>query len=275
MNTHIQKIGNLELIVIETQDQRPAPALEFFPNATPELLEAARTAQPESFGETGNDLLFTQNICLVRSSDQIILIDTGLPLESETSPLLEGLKAVGIAPEQVNIVFFTHRDGDHVGGTFTTGGDAVYPNARHIMARTEYQDFAKDEARAEFFQKHFAPLVRKNLLEIVDNDAVLAPGISLVLTPGHRSGATSVLLESEGQKALLLADVMHAPVQVWHPDWSIKFDQNPELAAKTRASILKKAEHENILLAVPHAPFPGLGFVTRDAKGAAVWQNGV
>jgi glyoxylase-like metal-dependent hydrolase (beta-lactamase superfamily II) len=275
MNTHIHKIGSLELIVIQTQDQRPAPALEFFPNATPELLEAARTAQPENFGETGNDLLFTQNICAIRSSDQIILIDTGLPLESETSPLLEGLKALGIAPEQVKVVFFTHRDMDHVGGTLTLEGEAVYPNARHIMARTEYQDFAKDQARAEFFQKHFAPLVRKNLLEVVDNDAVIAPGISLVLMPGHRSGATSVLLESEGEKAFLLADVIHAPVQVSHPDWSIKFDWDKDIAAQTRASMLERAEREHILLAVPHAPFPGLGFVARDSKGNTIWQNAV
>ncbi len=273
MQTHIQKIGNLELIVIQTQDQEPAPALEMFPTATIELLEVARAAQPESFGKTGNDLLFTQNICAIRSVDQIILIDTGLPLESETSPLLEGLKAVGIAPEDVNIVFFTHRDGDHVGGTLTLTGEAVYKNARHIMARTEYTDFAKDEARAEFFQKRFAVLVRKNLLEIVSNDASIAPGISLVFTPGHRSGATSVLLESEGHKVLLLADTMHAPVQVSHPDWSIKFDQNPELAAKTRASIFERAELEHLLLAVPHAPFPGLGKVTRDSKGTAIWQN--
>jgi glyoxylase-like metal-dependent hydrolase (beta-lactamase superfamily II) len=275
MNTNIYKIGNLELIVIQTQEQEPEPALEMFPNATLELLEAARVAQPESFGKTGNDLLFTQNICLVRSSDQIILIDTGLPLESETSPLLEGLKAVGIAPEQVSIVFFTHRDGDHVGGTFTLEGQPVYANARHIMARKEYQDYAKDEARAEQFQKFFAPLVRKNLLEVVDNNAVIAPGIGLVLMPGHRSGATSVLLESEGQKVLLLADVMHAPVQVSHPDWSIKFDWDKDIAAKTRATMLERAEREHILLAVPHAPFPGLGFVTRDAKGQAVWQNAV
>jgi glyoxylase-like metal-dependent hydrolase (beta-lactamase superfamily II) len=273
MNTHIQKIGNLELIVIQVQDQKPAPALEMFPSATLELLEAARASQPQFFGETGNDLLFTQNICLVRSKDQIILIDTGLPLESETSPLLEGLKAVGITPEQVNIVFFTHRDGDHVGGTFTPQGQPVYPNARHIMARTEYQDYAKDETRAEQFQKFFAPLVRKNLLEVVDNDAIIAPGISLVLMPGHRSGTTSVLLESEGEKAFLLADVMHAPVQVMHPDWSIKFDWNQDIAAKTRAAMLEQAEFEHILLAVPHTPFPGLGLVTRDANGVAIWQN--
>lgn len=275
MNTLIHKIGNLELIVIQVQDQKPAPALEMFPSATPELLEAARASQPQFFGETGNDLLFTQNICLVRSKDQIILIDTGLPLESESSPLLEGLKAVGITPDQVNIVFFTHRDGDHVGGTFTPQGQPVYPNARHIMARTEYQDYAKDEARAEQFQKFFAPLVRKNLLEVVANDAVIAPGISLVLMPGHRSGTTSVLLESEGEKAFLLADVMHAPVQVMHPDWSIKFDWNQDIAAKTRAAMLEQAEFEHILLAVPHTPFPGLGLVTRDANGVAIWQNAV
>ncbi len=275
MNTHIHKIGNLELIVIQVQEQRLAPSLEMFPTATPELLEVAREAQPQFFGETGNDLLFTQNICLIRSSDQLILIDTGLPLESEISPLLEGLKAVGIAPEDVNIVFFTHRDGDHVGGTFTLEGQPVYPTARHIMARTEYQDYAKDEARAEQFQKLFAPLVRKNLLEVVANDAVIAPGISLVLMPGHRSGTTSVLLESEGEKAFLLADVMHAPVQVTHPEWSIKFDWDKDIAAKTRTAMLERAEENHILLAVPHAPFPGLGFVTRDADGQAIWQNAV
>jgi glyoxylase-like metal-dependent hydrolase (beta-lactamase superfamily II) len=275
MNTHTRKIGRLELIVIQTQDQDPEPALEMFPTASLELLEVARAAQPEFCGHTSHELLFTQNICAIRSVDQIILIDTGLPLESETSPLLEGLGSVGISPKDVNIVFFTHRDGDHVGGSLTLNGEAVYPNARHIMARTEYQDFAKDVARAELFQKRFAPLVRKNLLEIVNNDATIAPGIKLVLMPGHRSGATSVLLESEGEKAVLLADVMHCPVQVSHPEWSIKFDENPELAAKTRAAMLERAEHESLLLAVPHAPFPGLGYVTRDASGQAIWKNAV
>jgi hypothetical protein len=73
----------------------------------------------------------------------------------------------------------------------------------------------------------------------------------------------------------LLADVMHCPVQVSHPEWSIKFDENPELAAKTRAAMLERAEHESLLLAVPHAPFPGLGYVTRDASGQAIWKNAV
>ena len=66
-----------------------------------------------------------------------------------------------------------------------------------------------------------------------------------------------------------------APVQVMHPDWSIKFDWNQDIAAKTRAAMLERAEFEHILLAVPHTPFPGLGLVTRDANGVAIWQNAV
>lgn len=270
---HRVNIGRFELISIQTQPQELASVQDLFPDATPETLELARARQPEFFGEDATKAYFTQNICLVRSPEITVLVDTGLPLEGVTSPLLEGLASLGVQADHVDLVFFTHRDGDHVGGTVNADGQLVFNRARHLISRLEFDDYRVETARAEQFQKWIKPLQDRGLLEFFDGQAVIADGLTAIPTPGHRSGATSLLVEDGDQAAFLLADVLHLPVQVTHPNWSSIWDWDKALAAQTRQQVIERARREHLLLAVPHAPFPGLGYITRAEDGSNIWST--
>lgn len=267
MPFHTVSLGDYEIISIQAQADRMVGATDMFPDITPLALEAGFASMPRFFGETPNDLRFTQNICVVKHAGLTTLVDTGIPVETPGAMLLEGLAEAAIPADSIDLVILTHRDLDHVGGNLRDG-KPVYPNARYVIGRFEYEAFQMDQARAENFPKFVGALESLGRLEIVTNDAEVSPGIRLWLTPGHRSGATSVLV---GDVALLLADVWHAAIQVSDPSLSIKFDSDLELAAETRMRVIERAEREDLLVAVPHTPFFGLGRIQHQ-NGVRAWH---
>ncbi len=269
---HRVKVGRFELISIQTQEVSLMPVEKVLVGSEPESLDLAQKRQPEFFGEIPAQAYFTQNICVLRTPNQTVLVDTGLPLEGGSSPLLGGLAQMGIQPGDVDLVFITHRDGDHVGGNVNAEGQPVYSRARHLISRQEYQDYQADTARAEQFQKWIKPIEDKGLLEFFEGETEVASGLTAIPTPGHRSGATSLLVQDGSAAAFLLADVLHMPVQVTYPQWSSGWDWDKTIAAQTRLKVIERAEHEGLLLAVPHIPFGGLGYVRRAEGGSRIWS---
>jgi len=253
-------LGEYEIISVQAQPDRVVITGEFFPDASEADLAELFERYPRFLGGSLNELRFTQNIFVVRADGKTILVDTGIPVDSPGAGLLSGLAVAGIAPEDLDLVVLTHRDLDHIGGNLRDG-QPTFANARYVIGRSEYDDFRADAGRAETFAKYVEPLTD---LEVVADDAEIVPGIRLWLTPGHRSGATSVRV---GDVAVLTADTWHSPIQVAHPEWSIKFDSDPALAATTRKAVMEQGERESWLFGVPHTPFFGLG---RIAEG--VWQ---
>ena len=175
-------------------------------------------------------------------------------------------------------MFITHRDTDHIGGLVDASGQIAFAKARHFIASLEYESFQRDGARREWFARCVAQLERAGLLELIEAQPLerieaapeFAPGLKAVFTPGHRSGATSLLV---GDAALLTADVLHTAFQVTHPEVSITFDADPSLAALTRAAVIAAAKTHGWVLHVPHLPPFGLGRVVRDAAGRSSWRS--
>lgn len=247
------------------------PASEVLLDVDASSLEECQARLPQFFGDDLSLIELTQNICVIRSPEQIVLIDTGEPLHRAGAILAWGLAAVGIQPHEVDLVFLTHRDSDHVGGTVGADGEALYPRAKYLISRFEYEEFKAEAKRADQFRASIKPLEDRGLLEFFEDGAEIAAGLTAVATPGHRSGATSLRVEDSGQAALVLADTLHLPVQITHPECSSVWDGDAELAAHTRRWIVDQAEAEGLLLAVPHTPFGGLGYVRLEA-GKRVWS---
>ncbi len=60
---------------------------------------------------------------------------------------------------------------------------------------------------------------------------------------------------------------MHiGPLQFPRPDWVIAFDVDPPKAVASRKRMLDMAATDRLLVAGMHLPFPGLGYVDRDAS---------
>jgi glyoxylase-like metal-dependent hydrolase (beta-lactamase superfamily II) len=268
---HYANIGRFEIASLQVWPVQQIPIQDVVVHTDPRILEQARARQPHFFGDDATLAEFTQNICVVRSAEQTVLVDTGQPLRQAGAILQWGLASMGIEPHQIDLVFLSHRDDNHVGGTVDLRGDPLYPKARYLMSRFEYQDYKLDTKRFQGFQAWIKPLENRGLLELFDEGAEIASGLVTVPTPGHRSGATSLRVQDGAEAALLLADTLHLPVQVTYPQWSSVWDSDSEVAARTRQRIIEQAELEGLLLAVPHTPFGGLGYVRRE-DGQRVWS---
>jgi glyoxylase-like metal-dependent hydrolase (beta-lactamase superfamily II) len=264
-------IGRFEIASLQVWPLQQMPASEVLSGADDAGLEACRARLPQFFGDDASLIELTQNILVIRSPEQIVLVDTGEPLSRAGAILEWGLASLGIAPHEIDLVFLTHRDSDHVGGTVNLHGEPLYPRAQYLISRFEYEQFKREAKRADQFRASIEPLEDRGLLEFFEDGAEIVAGLTAVSTPGHRSGASSLRVEDGDEAALFLADTLHLPVQITHPECSSVWDTDAELAARTRHRIVEQAESEGLLLAVPHSPFGGLGRV-RLEDGKRVWS---
>ena len=87
---------------------------------------------------------------------------------------------------------------------------------------------------------------------------------------GHTPGHSAYLVESKGQRLLILGDSVHSyAVQFARPDVAIEFDSDKKQAVATRKKLFALAAREKLALAGMHLPFPGLGHVRSEGKGYA------
>lgn len=188
----------------------------------------------------------------LRTPETTILVDTGLgphPPERYGVPSAElprSMATAGINPADISIVFLTHLHYDHVGWAMSEDGRSpIFSNARYVASKTDW-DFWQDcvdPLRAEHvqvFKSRFAPLTRHSVLEFVEGEDVIAPGVQTLPTPGHTPGHMSLLLESDGMRGVVTGDVFHSAAQFAEPEWSHRADIDPDNARATRKNLLER-----------------------------------
>lgn len=221
----------------------------------------------------------SRNVLLLDAENERILIDTGEGKFNATAPglLLPALREYGVTPESITTVILTHFHMDHIGGLLSEDGAPTFPNARLIAAQAEYDHWLNEATlaalppeRAEFVRRVFAAYSR---VELVTPQAEVLPGITLIPAYGHSPGQCAVLIESQGERLLHIADSWHIPAQLNLPEARIKFDAHPEQAITSRRALMDRAERENLRTLGYHFEFPGIEYIRR-AGYRRVWVKG-
>jgi glyoxylase-like metal-dependent hydrolase (beta-lactamase superfamily II) len=182
-----------------------------------------------------------------------ILVDTGMgpgPHEHTGKPgeLIDSLNALGVSPEEIDVVVITHTHGDHIGWNVTYEDDvprATFPNARYVVARLDWDHYSKSENANEAFDQQVRPLEALGLLDLADGIQQLRPGITTLPTNGHTPGHQCVLVESDGDTGVITGDLFHNVAQISEPDWCPVFDWNTTHSTRSRRNLLNRAEREN------------------------------
>jgi glyoxylase-like metal-dependent hydrolase (beta-lactamase superfamily II) len=204
---------------------------------------------------------------LVRTGDRLVLIDTGAGRRHEPGfgQLLASLAAVGVEPADITDVVFTHLHFDHVGWA-SDGGQIVFPQATHRCHQRDWDHFCGPDPDVEVLARsifHSLPAAERlgpvaARIETWSGDVTIAPGIDVRSAPGHTPGSTVIVLSSGSERALLLGDVAHCPVELLDDEWAALGDVDPALARRTRQ--VWAAEMEGTGVAAAAAHFPGMQF---------------
>jgi glyoxylase-like metal-dependent hydrolase (beta-lactamase superfamily II) len=112
------------------------------------------------------------------------------------------------------------------------------------------------------------PYVKAGKFKAIEADGVLVPGVSAVAEHGHTPGHTTYMVESRGQKLLLVGDLIHvAAVQMENPQVTIAFDSDEKAAGVSRKKAFDEAAKNGYLVGGAHLQFPGLGHLQAQGKG--------
>jgi len=223
------------------------------------------------------------NCLLVRAHGKNILVDTGLGGKEDakthdmfavdrTPPLHESLKDQGLAAENVHMVINTHLHFDHAGGNTVRDEEghvvSAFPKAKYFVQRGEYEDAVRvnERTRASYRKENFTPIEHVKQWEFLEGDTELLPGVSVVVTHGHTRHHQAVKIESEGQVALYLGDliptVSHLPLP-----YIMGYDLYPLQTLEAKRWILELAFEERWLLVFEHDPKIQMGYVKKDVEG--------
>lgn len=282
--THTVKIGTIECSVISdgTFPGTPVPYTSpknflFCKAPEDELKLALREHNVEL--EVVSDWIIPFTSLLIKTGDQMVLMDTGAGgLGPDTGKLCENLKAIGVRPEDINVIIHTHAHRDHVGGNTDGEGNPVFCNARYFIWKDEWEYWNADETKRSFqgtgregalelALKNLAPL--KGRVELIEREGEFIPGIGAIKAPGHTPGHMALLISSGEEELLCLADTIHHIIHLEHPEWATAIDFDRERVIATRRNVLGRAAREQSLVFATHMPFPGLGHVV--ANGHA-WR---
>ncbi|WP_378942120.1 MBL fold metallo-hydrolase [Mesorhizobium sp. ANAO-SY3R2] len=262
------------------------PAKAIFAGLTRADLEAAKERSPAgTVDPAGDTVALSFNCYVVETPDFVALIDGGigdgkerphrLAWHRRETKFLDTLAALGIAPENVDIVINTHLHADHVGWNTRREGETwrpTFPNARYVVSEIELAYWtAVHEAEPQGYTLHGAfadsvlPIVRSVGFEAVPSDAQVAPGLSLRPAPGHSPGMVVVSLETAEGEVLFLADAIHHPLQLGDDGIVCNFCEDPAMARTTRLALLNEAAAGNTILAPYHFPAPVFGRLKAEA----------
>ncbi|MFB9236791.1 MBL fold metallo-hydrolase [Plantactinospora siamensis] len=240
---------------------------EAFPAASAADWRRAARLDPAAFGPNDAWNLDFRCYAIRRPGGRVILVDTGVgPAGSPASSwapvpghLPERLRAAGIAAGDVDLVVLTHVHSDHVGWAVGPDGVPTFPNARYAIQHAEIA--ALTNAGATTMLSYVVdPLRRTGQLWEVDGRTRLAdrPGgaVTAVPTPGHTPGHQSVLVERGRRRLVVTGDVLVHAVQLVNPDVGYVFEDDQDVAGRTRRALLADARRHDALLATAHLKQP-------------------
>lgn len=233
----------------------------------PAIPQAELQTAAESAGVDAQALELHFNVLYVDTGTARLLVDTGSGpnVRPEVGGLFAGLQALDISTDSITAIIISHIHGDHIGGLLKPDGSPAFPNARCFISQAEWAygiDPASEREQARTvltaLEAHFTR---------VTGEAEVLPGVRMLPAPGHTPGHCCVQFDNGGETLLHIVDLAHNMLIVQHPDWSPRFDLDPQLGAHSRRAFLRRAADEGLRVASFHLPYPGIGRVSRQGDG--------
>ena len=218
------------------------------------------------------------NMTLVRDGKHTILFDVGSgpSFQPTAGKGLEALEALDVEPDDITHVVFTHAHPDHLWGLLDDFDDPLFPNATHMIGKSEWDYWMDPNTVDTIGTSRIAFAVgAQRRLEVIE-DAItffkdgeeILPGIASRASFGHTPGHMAFEVRSGGESVMIVGDAIgNHHVAFEKPHWQSGSDQDMEMAAKSRASLLDQITSEKMQIIGFHLPNGGLGRSEKTSDG--------
>lgn len=193
---------------------------------------------------------------LIDTGDEVILIDTGLPVETpdfkrqegqslytgeKVADYLQALNKAGYQPEQVNKILLTHKHPDH------SGELRSFPNARIYLSRIE--------AEALKLQgENILPVdFTDGAFENFEHSQRITEDLFLLPAYGHTKGNSIAVLKHADRYYLFHGDVTYTDEALRRNELSVVFEDK-ELAKQTLNNVREFVKNHPTVYLSTHTP---------------------
>ena len=179
------------------------------------------------------------------------------------------LAEAGLGVNDIDIVLASHLHFDHAGGfTVRDANGRIhprFPRAQYIVRRGEWEDamHVNERNRASYPADNYLPLAEAGVLQLVDDDQTIMPGVRVRRTGGHTMHHQIVILESGGRAAAFVADLI--PTVAHLPDaWIMGYDLFPLDTLAAKKAFVQEAMAREMLVFFEHDPAIAAGYITEE-----------
>jgi glyoxylase-like metal-dependent hydrolase (beta-lactamase superfamily II) len=242
--------------------------------------------QKRSPADEQNRILLGLNTAVVRTGTHTVVIETGIgnkqnekmrEIHRNKELLPRSLAAAGVNPDEVDIVINSHLHFDHCGWNTTLHPDGTvtptFPKARYFAHRGEVEHGHRqlDRDRVSYLSPNYDPLIESGQMTLLTNEGIrkdsqIVPGISVELFPGHTRQLMAVHIESEGQHACYISDLIPTSAHL-DPTWVMGYDLDPLEAIEQKKRFYKRAIPENWLVLFTHDHHTPMARIELNDKG--------
>jgi len=270
------QLGDLDIHLLVTDHWKADGGLMF--GVVPKVLwEKQKPAD-------GNNMIDSACVCvIVRKNGRVIVCETGIGTKltqkraqqvglRQPEDLLQALQRLGIRSDEVDAVVTTHLHWDHAGGLTRRdergGLELTFRRARHFIQQSEW-DFALHpdvRSRPGYVPDDFTPLADGNrLVEFLDGDAEVLPGIHLRHVGGHTPGSQILLLRSGELACAVTGDIVCQTPHLKVP-WNMSADIEPLRVFEEKARLFDEAEKHRWLLILSHETEHPAGYLEEGGR---------
>jgi glyoxylase-like metal-dependent hydrolase (beta-lactamase superfamily II) len=226
---------------------------------------------------------------LILKRDVAILVDTGIGnrlsdverkiFDHGDGWLIDGLKLLGMEPGDLTHVLLSHLHFDHCGGIVrcqpSGGFEPAFPRARIFLQKGELEvanNSTNERLRSAYRHAHECLEPITGMLELIDGDVDLIPGVTAVVTGGHTDRHQVALVHSLGECFMHLADIVPTRSHMRGP-WNQAYDLDALRTMEQKAHYLGRAVAERWWVSFAHDETVCAARIVNDAGKLVIAQS--
>jgi glyoxylase-like metal-dependent hydrolase (beta-lactamase superfamily II) len=206
---------------------------------------------------------------LVQVEGKNILIESGIGVNklsdkqkrnfgvTEESHIEQSLGQLGLTTDDIDHVLMTHMHFDHSSGLTKWEGETLvsaFKSASIVTSQLEWDEMRNPNIRSRntYWKENWEAIAEQ--VKTFESEIEIVTGVKMVHTGGHSDGHSLVLLESEGETLLHLADLLptHAHQNVL---WVMAYDDYPMTSIFQKQKWIQYGVEKNAWFSFYHDAF--------------------